>query len=133
MQDSLQMIEKSQIALLGSVDDQGFPNIKAMLKMKNEGLREFWFSTNTSSKRVSQFKTNPKASVYFLDQPTWKGLMLTGTVSILNDRKSRELVWRNGFEKYYPLGIDDPDYCVLKFTAHQGNFYHNLENLTFEP
>ncbi|WP_429080695.1 hypothetical protein [Brassicibacter mesophilus] len=26
-----------------------------------------WFSKNTSSKRVAQFKENPKASVYFTD------------------------------------------------------------------
>lgn len=24
---------------------------------------------------------------------------------------------------YYPLGVDDPDYCVLKFTVTGGRFY----------
>lgn len=37
-----------------------------------------------------------------------------------------------GFEIYYPNGIDDEDYCVLRFTAVRGNYYHGLKNLNFE-
>ena len=32
---------------------------------------------------------------------------------------------------YYPEGVDDPDYCVLKFTAEKGNYYHGLKNTDF--
>jgi general stress protein 26 len=27
---------------------------------------------------------------------------------------------------YYPLGVTDPDYCVLKFTAENGRMYENF-------
>ena len=27
---------------------------------------------------------------------------------------------------------DDPDYTVLRFTAGQANYYHELQNVTFE-
>ena len=41
-------------------------NIKAMLKPgKRNGLKEFYFSTNTSSMRIKQFRNNPNASIYF--------------------------------------------------------------------
>ncbi len=35
-------------------------------------------------------------------------------------------------EKYYPLGVTDPDYTVLRFTSQWGNYYHALSNVTFE-
>jgi general stress protein 26 len=41
-------------------------------------------------------------------------------------------MWREGCEKYYPLGVTDPDYSVLRFTARWGNYYHGLANVTFE-
>jgi general stress protein 26 len=129
---SLELANKSEIAMVGSNSDDGFPNIKAMVKMKNEGLKKIWFSTNTSSKRVAQFRRNPKACVYFVDTLQFKGVMLVGDMNIHQDIKSKKVFWRRGFERYYLLDINDPDYCVLCFTAKWGNYYHKLENTTFQ-
>lgn len=113
------------------VGSDGFPNIKAMLSDVNNGLREIWFSTNTSSKRVSQLKLNNKTAVYFVDFETWEGLMLIGKTEIKRDKETRKFRWREGSERYYPLGIDDPDYTVLHFIAESGDYYHALDNISF--
>lgn len=130
--ESLALVERSTLALVGSNGDGGYPNIKAMIKMENEGLRAIWFSTNTSSRRIAQFGRDPKACVYFLDSEAWKGLMLVGEMEIRRDAESRRRLWRPGNERYYPQGIDDPDYSVLRFTAAWGNFYHSLSDATFD-
>ena len=55
-------IRKQRVAFICSIDEDGFPNVKAMLKpRKIEGLRHFYFSTNTSSMRVKQYLNDPKA------------------------------------------------------------------------
>ena len=130
--EALALANRSGIAMLGTNGDDGYPNIKAMIKMENKGLNRIWFSTNTSSKRVGQLVQNSKACVYFVDFEQWKGLMLVGDVEVLQDMESRQRLWREGFEKYYPLGVTDPDYSVLRFTARWGNYYHALSNVTFE-
>ena len=33
---------------------------------------------------------------------------------------------------YYPQGVTDPDYCVLKFTAVKGRYYSNFKSEDFE-
>ncbi len=43
--------------------------------------------------------------------------MLKGTMEVLQDGASKEMIWRQGDDIYYPRGVADPDYCVLKFTA----------------
>ena len=66
-------IRKQKVAFSCSVDGEGYPNVKAMLKpRKTEGLRRFWFSTNTSSLRVKQYLADPKACVYFITR-VWSG------------------------------------------------------------
>lgn len=132
IRESQALVKRSLIAMLGTNGDDGYPNIKAMIKCEHEGLKTVWFSTNTSSRRVAQLKQNPKACVYFVDFDRWKGLMLVGTVEILQDIGSRRRLWPEGDEKYYPLGMTDPDYTVLRFTATWGNYYHKLDNLDFE-
>ena len=50
------LIDKQKIAFIGSVDIEGFPNIKAMLQpRKREGIRILYFTTNTSSMRTTQY------------------------------------------------------------------------------
>jgi general stress protein 26 len=70
--------------------------------------------------------------VYFVDPNEFKGWMLVGNIKILQDKSSRQRLWRKGFERYYLLGVDDPDYSVLSFTGLWGNFYHSLSNIDFE-
>jgi general stress protein 26 len=132
IREALALATRSEIAMLGTNGDNGYPNIKAMIKMENEDLNRIWFSTNTSSRRIDQLTRNPKACVYFVDFDQWMGLMLVGDVEVLQDMDSRKRLWREGYEKYYPLGVTDPDYSVLRFTAQWGNYYHALSNVTFE-
>ncbi|MFY1612359.1 pyridoxamine 5'-phosphate oxidase family protein [Macellibacteroides fermentans] len=136
MRDSVKtiggIIDKSGTAVIGSVDGEGFPNMKAMLPpRKREGISEFYFTTNTSSMRVKQYLENPKASIYFYDKRFYRGVMLKGTMEVLTDSKSKEEIWREGDEIYYPLGVTDSDYCVLKFTAQSGRYYSNFRSEDF--
>lgn len=128
----LELVENSKIVMVSNNGEDGYPYTKAMMRLKHEGLSKFWLSTNTSTKRVQLLKNDNKANLYFVDETNFKGLMLIGTIEILQDRKSKEMLWSDGCEIYYPLGIDDPDYTVLCFTATLGNFYHGLENTGFK-
>lgn len=127
------LIDKQTVSFLSSVDEHGCPNTKAMLPpRKREGIKVFYFTTNTSSMRVHQYKNNPQACIYFCDKRFFRGIMLTGTMEVLEDRANKELIWREGDTMYYPQGVTDPDYCVLRFTAEQGRFYSNFSSETFE-
>lgn len=127
------LIDKAKVSFIGSVDEEGFPTQKAMLPpRKREGLTHIYFTTNTSSMRVSQYRKNPKACVYFYDQRFFRGVMLKGRMEVLEDSASKEMIWREGDTMYYPLGVTDPDYCVLKFTADNGRYYSNFKSENFD-
>jgi general stress protein 26 len=128
-------IDKQKVSFIASVDDGGFPNVKAMLKpRKRIGLKEFWFSTNTSSMRVKQFMENPKACIYFYHKGLIKyvGVMLNGTMEVLTDQESKDMIWKRGDTLFYKGGVTDPDYCVLKFTAVKGRYYCDLKTESFD-
>lgn len=126
------LIDKQSTAFLSSVDADGFPNTKAMLAPRlREGLRVFYLTSNTSSMRAAQYRQNPKACLYFCDRRFFRGVMLLGTVEVLTDAAAKELIWREGDTMYYPQGVTDPDYCVLRFTAHQSRYYSNFKSEDF--
>ena len=132
LQEVERLIDSRATAFVASVDEAGFPNMKAMLAPRlREGLRTFYFTTNTHSMRVAQYRRDPKAGVYFCDEAGFRGVMLRGTMETLTDAASRRLIWREGDTEYYPLGVDDPDYCVLRFTARDGRTYAGYDSENF--
>jgi general stress protein 26 len=42
------------------------------------------------------------------------------------------MIWLEGDTMYYPGGVTDPDYCVLKFTAGKMRIYQNFGSGTIE-
>jgi len=127
------LIDKQGVSYISSVGNDGFPNTKAMLPpSRREGIKTFYWHTNTSSMRVTQYLENPKACIYFSDKRFFRGVMLKGTMEVLEDRASKEMFWQDGFTMYYPLGAIDPDYCILKFTAATGRYYANFSSQDFD-
>ena len=116
------MADKAGNCFISYVDGEGFP----------EGIRTFWFSTNTSSNKVKCFRDNPKASIYFMDRRYFRGVSLSGTVEVLEDPEVKERLWLEGDTLFYKEGVTDPDYCVLKFTAEKGRYYSNMKSEDFE-
>lgn len=127
------LADKSNTAFISYVDKEGFPITKAMLKPRErQGIKVFWFSTNTSSNKVKFFRENPKASIYFVDRRFFRGVSLIGTVEVLETSEAKERIWQRGDTMYYKGGVTDPDYCVLKFTAIKGRYYSNFHSEDFE-
>ena len=127
------IIDKQQICYISSIDKDGFPNTKAMLRpRKRIGIKEIYFSTNTSSQKIISFRNNPKACVYFCDSQFFLGAMLKGNIEVLEDQEIKNELWETGDTTYYSKGKTDPDYCVLKLTVKSGRFYSNFKSEDFE-
>lgn len=128
-------IDRQKVSFICSVDNENYPNVKAMLKpRKRNGIKEFYFSTNTSSMRVNQYINNPNAAVYFYRKGLVKytGVMLKGKMEVLTDGETKNMIWKRGDTIYYKNGVTDPDYCVLKFTAQSGRYYCDLKTESFD-
>ena len=132
-QQLFNFIEGQKTAFIASVDEDGFPNIKAMFTPGKMEGNDFYFSTNTSSMRTQQFMKNPKAMIYFYNRGRFKyeGILLTGTVEVLQDADIKKALWHEKDIMYYSKGVTDPDYCVLKFTAEKGRYYCALKSKSF--
>lgn len=130
----MDFIRNQKTAFVASVDEDGFPNIKAMFTPRKIEGNSFYFSTNTSSMRTQQFMKNPRASIYFYNRGRfqYEGIMLTGTMEVLQDAEIKKEIWQTGDSLYYKEGVTDPDYCVLKFTAVKGRRYCALKSESFD-
>jgi len=133
IQKIFEFIGSQKTAFVGSVDGEGVPNIKAMYAPRVIEGNVLYFSTNTSSLRVKQFRENPKSCVYFYKRGRFRfeGVQLLGEMEVSETAEDKQKIWRFGDTLYYKGGVTDPDYCVLKFTARNGRYYCNFKNEDF--
>lgn len=127
------MIDKMKTTTISYIDNDGFPAVRAMLPPRErDGIKTFWFTTNTSSNKIKCFRENPKASIYFVDNRFFRGVCLSGYAEVLETAEAKERIWREGDTMYYPKGVTDPDYCVIKITVEKGRYYSNFKSEDFE-
>lgn len=123
------LFEEQNLSFIGSVDENGFPQIRAMLRpRKREGIKTIYFSTNTPTNKIKHFKKNPKSCVYFCNPVTFQGALLIGTMEVLETTPYKKMLWQDGDEVYYPGGVSDPNYCVLRFTVSEIRTYSNFQS-----
>lgn len=120
-----QFISEQKTAFIASVNEQGFPVIRAMLAPRKIDGNEIYFTTNTSSNKIKQYTANSKACIYFYKRGKFKyqGVSITGEMEICSDNPTKEMIWRFGDKMFYKQGVTDPDYCVLKFKGMTAEYY----------
>ena len=122
--------------LLSNINTDGIPETRAMINLANPklfpNLQQFfddsftaYFSTATRSDKIGQFTVNSNASIYYYDEKM-EGLLLMGNMEIIMDQKVKEEFWQDSWTMYYPKGVTDPDYSLLKFTPDSYKFFGGL-------
>ena len=143
---ALKLISESKAAYLTTIDLEGFPITRAMFNLRNkeqfpefseffqnqEDIFTIYISTNTSSTKVEHLKNNPLMCVYFCDADNFQGFMLGGSVEFIDDIKLKKNIWLDWWTKYYPKGIEDSDYTLLRLAPKTGRYYYKLKQVNFK-
>jgi len=104
------LIDKQSVSFISSVDEGGYPNTKAMLApVKREGIKTFYWHTNSPSLRIKQYRNNPKACC---DRRFFRGVMLKGSMEVVDDKKTKKELWKDEFSMYYKGGADGGDFIT---------------------
>jgi len=127
------LIDKQSVSFISSVDENGYPNTKAMLApVKREGIKIFYWHTNSPSMRTKQYRNNSKACIYFCDRRFFRAVMLKGVMEVVDDIDLKKEIWRDEFSMYYEGGMEGGDFILLKFTAETGRYYSNGKSEDFD-
>lgn len=130
---SLGLMETSWAVYVTTIDENGFPRIRAMDNLRSKERfpklanlfdahkEDFWIplSTNTSSGKMRHIMKNPQVAVYYCEPRKFRGVMLSGEVEIVRDLELKRALWHDYWTQYYPKGVNDPDFSLLSlYPAH---------------
>lgn len=115
-----QMVAAAQVITLASVDENGYPRPVAMVKLKDEN-GAIYVSTGTTSAKTAHFKANPKAGVSIVEGQN--SIVYTGEIEVVTDEALKRSLWDDWMLNHFPGGVNDPEYCVLKFTSKSTTYW----------
>lgn len=124
-----ELLKKCETFVISSIDERGFPRSCVVSKLKSDSFGSIWFSTGNSSKKTAHFRKNAKASACY-----YKGgdsVTLVGEVKIVEDEAVKKALWSDWMTAHFPKGADDPEYCVMQFTAMEATFWIEFAFQTF--
>ena len=98
-------ISKQKTAFIASVNDEGYPVMRAMLAPRRIEDDCIYFTTNTSSNKVKHYTENSKASVYVYSRGMvrYQGVCITGEMEVCTDQPTKDSIWRSGDKLFYNL------------------------------
>ena len=79
--------------------------------------------TNNNSLKIDEIRANPNALLTFQSARTFASLR--GEVTVLHDRQLIDKMWKDAWKIWFPIGKSDPNIALLKFTAHEGEYWDN--------
>ena len=113
-----EMLQKSEVVVLTSINQEGYPRPVPMSNIKSEGATTVWLATGKDSLKTKEFAANPKAGLCF--QEEGNSVVLTGKVEI---KARQQEMWQEWFSAHFSKGPTDPNYVLLKFKGHHATIW----------
>ncbi len=124
----IQFIKTQKTSIISSVDADGYPWTRALVQPRHIDGNDIYFATYTSSNKVKHYNKNSKASIYFYEKgKNFQGVMIKGTMKVLTDQDTKDRFWLPFYKRFYKKGVADPEYCILKFTCEEAQWFSNFK------
>jgi len=108
-------------ATIALIDEQGYPTASTVTIAKADGISTLAFCVSLDDNKARRVAGCNKASVCI--NAFEYNITLVGTAEIHTDPESKKDAWLPGCGEIWAGGVDDPDFCVLRFTTQRYNLY----------
>ena len=115
------ILDRCGYVTLSTIDEQGFPRPVAIDVISHNGIRELWMTTYRNSEKARHLSSNPKAGISFVREAD--SVSLIGIAEIITEKNMLKRYWKAFFYHYYPDGVDDGNYCLIRFFTKEAKLW----------
>jgi len=107
------IIKSAYYATLITLDSENQPRARIVEPFTPRNHHIIWIGTNPKSRKVNQLKHNSKTTLHYFDKNKLAYVSLMGNAYLVNDDKTKQEIWKDGWERFYPNR--KTDYLLIKF------------------
>jgi len=107
------VIKSAYYATLITLDKDNQPRARIVEPFSPKENYIIWIGTNPKSRKVQQLKNNSKTTLHYFDKNKLAYVSLMGNAFLINDDKTKQQIWKEGWERFYLNR--KTDYLLIKF------------------
>lgn len=122
---AFKFMDKHQVIYLSTIGRDGSPQTRAIINIRNKDaaphLRHYFqksdrvfYITNAKSDKMAEIRKNKSGSVYAHDGGDY-GMLLTGTLTEVTDPETKQALWTDYLDMYYPGGPTGDEFGIIEF------------------
>lgn len=123
------ILDRCGYVTLSTIDEQGFPRPVAVDVIQHDGIRVIWMTTYCSSAKARHISSNSKVGISFVREADC--VSLTGIAEVIVEKNMLRRHWKDFFIHYYHDGVDDENYCLIRFVTKKAKLWIDGESPTF--
>lgn len=104
-----EVVEGAAFVSLATLDEEGFPAVRAMDPLPPDGDWVVWLATNPGSRKVDQLRARPQVALHYLAEGVPAYVTLIGRARLVDDPELKARHWKESWTPFYP----DRDQSVL--------------------
>lgn len=101
-----EFIARQKTSVISSVGEDGYPATRALIQ--------------------------PLVCTFTKKGISFSGVEIKGDMTVLTDQPTKQRFWKPFFTRFYKKGVTDPDYCILKFTGFEAQWFTNRKTETIQ-
>ena len=82
-----------------------------------------WFFTGRHSPKVNEINGDHRVNISVIDGHTY--VSVSGTASLVDDRKKAAELWNPVYKAWFPKGLEDPELVLMKVSIDQAEYWDN--------
>jgi Uncharacterized stress protein (general stress protein 26) len=106
---------------LSSVGEGGSPRSSIVTKLRADGFSTIYFAAPADSHKVQNFRQNPSASVCYYSN--CDSITLMGKIEFIEDAALKHQLWLECQKKSHYSGVNEYDFCPMRFTTVEATFW----------
>ena len=112
-----EIIGKSPFTAFATVDEQGCPQVRAMMPVVVEDDFTVYYITGRPTAKCGQISACPKVSslwTHVVDpMKEWSSVLIKGEATVSDDKALRERFWMEELRGFFPGGADAPNFVII--------------------
>ncbi len=121
------LIDGIKYAMMTTVGADGALRSRPMTTQKPSHESAFdgtlWFFTGLHTTIAKDLEYSPVVNLAYAEPSDSRYVSISGTAEISRDHQRMADMWNDLYKAWFPMGLDDPDICLLKVTVATAEYW----------
>jgi general stress protein 26 len=116
-----------------TVDEEGQPRARIVDPFPPEADMTVWMATKAATRKITQIRKNPRATLLCFDGPRKGYVTLLGTATVVTDQAEKARRWKPEWKDFYDDENRGPDYVLIRMKPSRLEILSPADGLGNDP